>query len=115
MFGYIIYLVEQTWSGLSVPYCSTLGKQACRYSEEPYNAAMPRELVWIDQPCFRGWGRSQCAWISQTRFRAELILERAVFDRQDSRTGQCFRAPSFGLDVEHYWDFSPSDLGKVSG
>jgi hypothetical protein len=24
---------------------------------------MPRELVWIDQPRFRGWGCSQCAWI----------------------------------------------------
>ncbi len=62
MFGYIIYLVEQTWNGLSVPYCSPLGKQACRYSEEPYSAAMPRELVWIDQPGFRGWGCSKCAW-----------------------------------------------------
>ena len=59
MFGYIIYLVEQTWNGLSVPYCSPLGKQACRYSEEPYSAAMPRELVWIDQPGFRGWGLLQ--------------------------------------------------------
>src|ERR1700687_507219 len=74
MFGYIIYLVEQTWNGLSAPYCSLLGKQACRYSEGAYNAAMPRELVRIDQPGFRGWGCSQCAWISQTRFRAELIL-----------------------------------------
>src|ERR1700687_30433 len=81
-------------------YCSPPGKQACHYSEEPYNAAMPRELVWIDQPGFRGWGYSQCAWISQTRFRAGLILDRAVFDRQDSRTGQCFRAPSFRFDVE---------------
>jgi rubredoxin len=25
--------------------------------------AMPRELVWIDQPRFRGWGCSQCEWI----------------------------------------------------
>jgi len=28
-----------------------------------YNAAMLRELVWIDQSRFRGWGCSQCAWI----------------------------------------------------
>ena len=24
---------------------------------------MPRELVWMDQPRFRGWGCSQCAWV----------------------------------------------------
>jgi len=24
---------------------------------------MPRELVWIDQPRFRGWGCSQCEWV----------------------------------------------------
>jgi hypothetical protein len=25
---------------------------------------MPRrKLVWLDQPRFRGWGCSQCAWI----------------------------------------------------
>jgi hypothetical protein len=24
---------------------------------------MLRELVWIDQPRFRGWGCSQCAWV----------------------------------------------------
>jgi len=28
-----------------------------------YNPAMPRELVWIDQPRKRGWGCSQCEWI----------------------------------------------------
>jgi len=27
-----------------------------------YNSAMPRELVWIDQPRFRGWGCSKCGW-----------------------------------------------------
>jgi len=27
-----------------------------------YNPAMPRELVWMDQPRFRGWGCSECAW-----------------------------------------------------
>jgi len=25
--------------------------------------AMPRELVWIDQPRFRGWGCSECGWV----------------------------------------------------
>ena len=25
--------------------------------------SMLRELVWIDQPRFRGWGCSQCAWV----------------------------------------------------
>ena len=24
---------------------------------------MPRELVWKDQPRFRGWGCSDCAWV----------------------------------------------------
>jgi len=24
---------------------------------------MPRELVWKDQPRYRGWGCSQCAWV----------------------------------------------------
>jgi rubredoxin len=24
---------------------------------------MPRELGWIDQPGFRGWGCSKCGWI----------------------------------------------------
>jgi rubredoxin len=24
---------------------------------------MPRELLWIELPSFRGWGCSQCAWI----------------------------------------------------
>jgi Mn2+/Fe2+ NRAMP family transporter len=24
---------------------------------------MPRELVWMDQPTFRGWGCSQCAGV----------------------------------------------------
>jgi len=24
---------------------------------------MSRELVWIDQPRFRGWKCSQCAWV----------------------------------------------------
>lgn len=24
---------------------------------------MLRDLVWIDQPRFRGWGCSQCAWV----------------------------------------------------
>jgi rubredoxin len=28
---------------------------------------MPRELVWIDQPLFRGWGCSQCAWVFNPR------------------------------------------------
>ena len=25
--------------------------------------AMPRELVWMDQLRFRGWGCSHCAWV----------------------------------------------------
>jgi hypothetical protein len=24
---------------------------------------MSRELVWIEQPLFRGWGCTQCAWV----------------------------------------------------
>jgi hypothetical protein len=28
-----------------------------------HNVQMPRELVWIDQPRFRGWGRSKCVWV----------------------------------------------------
>jgi hypothetical protein len=24
---------------------------------------MPRKLVWIDQPRFRGWGCSRCTWV----------------------------------------------------
>jgi rubredoxin len=28
-----------------------------------YNPVMRREVVWIDQSRFRGWGCSQCAWI----------------------------------------------------
>jgi hypothetical protein len=24
---------------------------------------MIRELVWIEQPHFRGWGCSECAWV----------------------------------------------------
>ena len=28
-----------------------------------YNGVMARELVWLDQPRFRGWGCSYCAWV----------------------------------------------------
>jgi rubredoxin len=28
----------------------------------PHSAAM-RKMVWMDQPRFRGWGCSQCAWV----------------------------------------------------
>jgi rubredoxin len=42
-----------------------------------YNAAMPRELVWVDQPRFRGWGCSECAW---------------VFNPSDPPTGEDFNA-----------------------
>jgi len=34
-----------------------------RIDRSLYNAPMPRELVWIDQPRFRGWGCSQCDWV----------------------------------------------------
>jgi len=26
-------------------------------------AAMSRKLVWVEQPSFRGWGCSECAWV----------------------------------------------------
>jgi hypothetical protein len=28
-----------------------------------YSMAMPRELVWKDQPRFHGWGCSRCSWV----------------------------------------------------
>src|ERR1700687_4464199 len=43
MFGYIIYLVEQTWNGLSAPYCSPLG----------YTGYCPTALSFGLQPAFR--------------------------------------------------------------
>jgi rubredoxin len=61
MLGDMIVLVEQTWNGSSVRYCSLVRSRPI--AKKPYNDAMPRELVWIDQPSFRGWGCSQCAWI----------------------------------------------------
>ena len=58
-----MFVVKQRVKRQSVSYCSRFVKQARQYAEESYNAAMPRELVWLDRPNFCGWGCSQCAWI----------------------------------------------------
>jgi hypothetical protein len=32
-------------------------------ARRPMISAPPRELIWIQEPYFQGWGCSECAWV----------------------------------------------------
>jgi hypothetical protein len=53
-------------------------------THEPYDTRVVRDLVWKDQPNFRGWVCSQCAW---------------AFNPSDPPTGESYEAMkrNFGL------------------
>jgi hypothetical protein len=53
---------------------------------------MPGELVWIDQPRFRGWGCSQCAWIFIPTGPPEGQTFNAMMRKYQERCGKEFAA-----------------------
>jgi len=58
---------------------------------------MPRDLVWIDLPCFRGWGCSQCAW---------------VFNATDPPIGETFDAMTRNFESQRDKEFATHVCAK---